>query len=71
MWIAFLIGMVACAIYGWVKGDPRKLILGWDSDQNGCGFSDNTSDYKYLYWPETPDTAMIQQIDEGNTDNVV
>ena len=37
-----------------MKGDPAKLFSGWDSDLNGCGYSDATKDYPYLYWPEPP-----------------
>lgn len=46
--------MCACAIYGWAMGDPRKLAIGWDSDRHGCGYSNETLNYPYLYWPQMP-----------------
>ena len=36
------------------KGDPKLLLLGWDSDRRGCGYSEGVKDYPYLYWPEPP-----------------
>jgi len=54
--VLFICGMIACAIYGWVKGTPKILFLGWDSDQRGCGYSNSTKDYPYLYWPQAPDS---------------
>lgn len=64
--VLFLFGMLAASIYGWVLGNPQKLVIGWDSDKNGCGFSEKTIDYPYLYWPEMPDSAMVKQIEDGN-----
>jgi len=65
--------MVACfasAIYGWSKGDPNILLLGWDSDQNGCGYSDSTIDYPYLYWPKSPDKSLVSDVEKGDTDEI-
>lgn len=64
--ILFICGMIAASVYGWALGDPLKLVIGWDSDQNGCQYSAKTIDYPYLYWPEMPDKVMIQQIEDGN-----
>ena len=62
VFIAFIVGIFAASLYGWVYGDPAKLLIGWDSDANGCGFSEATQDYPYLYWPEMPDEALVSQI---------
>jgi choline transporter-like protein 2/4/5 len=51
VFVAFLVGMVGCAGYGSLYGDPNKLLVSWDADQNGCGWSPDTKDYKYLYFP--------------------
>lgn len=64
--VLFLAGMLVCAIYGWVLGEPKKLFLGWDSDQRGCGYSNQTLNYPYLYWPQYPDSNTIDQIKGGN-----
>lgn len=57
-----ILGFCAASAYGWHKGDPRKLLIGWDSDGNGCGFSEATKDYPYLYWSEPPTNAMFDAI---------
>lgn len=67
----FCIGMFAAAIFGFAKGDPRILLIGWDSDQNGCGYSAETMDYGLLYWPQMPDAATLQSIQNGNTDEAL
>lgn len=54
IFIAAIVGFCAASAYGWQKGDPKLLILGWDSDGNACGYSEATIDYPYLYWPEPP-----------------
>lgn len=51
IFLVFLVGFAACAAWGWINGDPNRLLIGWDSDQNGCGFSEATKDYPYLYFP--------------------
>ena len=32
VFVAFLVGMGFCAIYGFAKGDPVRLLTGWDTD---------------------------------------
>ena len=54
IFIVAIVGFCAASAYGWQKGNPELLILGWDSDGNGCGYSEDTKDYPYLYWPEPP-----------------
>lgn len=46
--------MCVASVFGWSNGDPKLLLLGWDSQQRGCGYSEATVDYKYLYFPESP-----------------
>ena len=69
--VLFLDGLVAASIYGWALGDPQKLVIGWDSDQNGCGYSEETVHFPYLYWPEMPDQAMIANIEAGNYEDAL
>ena len=59
IFLAALLASLACAVYGWYMGDPRQLLIGWDSDGNGCGYSEATESYPYLYWPQAPDTAVV------------
>ena len=54
IFIAFLGGMAFGAVHGLAKGNPKLLALGWDNAGNGCGFSEATLDYPYLYWPKKP-----------------
>jgi len=51
VFVAFVAGMTATAAYGFARGDPKLLITGWDADARGCGYSNQTLDYPYLYWP--------------------
>ena len=59
--LIFIIAIVAfcgASSYGYDNGDPSKLLLGWDSDGNACGYSSATKDYEYLYWPEPPSADL-------------
>jgi len=51
VFLAFLTGMVGCAGYGYLYGDPNLLLTTWDADGNGCGYNETTKDYPYLYYP--------------------
>jgi len=62
IFIVAILGFCAASGYGWQKGDPRKLLIGWDSDGNGCGFSEVTKDYPHLYWAEPPTNAIFDAI---------
>jgi hypothetical protein len=64
--IVFCVGMMAAAVYGWSQGDPRTLLLGWDSDQRGCGFSAETENYPYLYFPKSPNQDEVKKISDGD-----
>lgn len=54
LFLVAIVGFGAASVYGWKFGDPKKLLIGWDSDGNGCGFSDKTLDYPALYWAKPP-----------------
>jgi len=64
--VLFICGMGATAGYGYYLGDPAMLLLGWDSDQNGCGYNATTMDYPMLYWPQAPDAALIEDLKRGD-----
>ena len=59
VFIAGIVAFVAASAYGWFNGDPKKLLIAWDSDGNGCGFSSATKDYEKLYWAEPPSVDVI------------
>ena len=62
IFIAAIVGFCGASYYGWENGDPTKLLIGWDADQNGCGYSDKTKDYKYMYWPEPPSFDPLEAV---------
>jgi len=62
LFIIAIVGFGASSAYGWVNGDPKKLLIGWDSDGNGCGFSEATKDYPVLYWAEPPGDNLMESI---------
>jgi hypothetical protein len=43
IFISFLGGMVACVAYGFVKGDPVKMMAPYDSLGNFCGIDNRPS----------------------------
>ena len=57
-----MIAFVAAVFYGFQAGNPRNLFIGWDSDGNGCGYSAATKEYPFIYWPQPPNTQMLQQL---------
>jgi hypothetical protein len=59
LFIAFCGGMIAAAVYGWYFGKPKQLVIGWDTDRNGCGYSNATIDFPYLYWPVPPTSTQV------------
>ena len=62
IFIVAIVGFGAASSYGYENGDPRILLLGWDSDRNGCGYSSATEDYPYLYWGEAPNIKIKDAI---------
>lgn len=71
IFIVAIVGFAGASVYGWTNGDPRQLLIGWDSNQNGCGFSDSTKDYPYLYWPEPPTSALKKAIEDMDVDAAI
>ena len=57
-----IVAFCGASAYGWANGDPKLLAIGWDSDGNGCGYSNATIDYPYLYWPEPPSVEIKDAI---------
>ena len=64
LFIAAIVGFCGASAYGYQKGDPKLLLLGWDFDGNGCGYSEKTKDYPYLYWPEPPSFDLEKVVEE-------
>jgi hypothetical protein len=58
LFFIFLIGMGAVFVYGLMYGNPSNITIGWDgnSPTRGCGFSEETMDYPYLYFVSAPST---------------
>lgn len=52
IFVAFIVVLVGVGGFGLTNGDPYKLITTWDFDENGCGYSVETKDYPYLYFPK-------------------
>ena len=49
VFLAFIGGMIAETIYGYVNGNPDKLIAPIDGNANICGYTDGYKDYPDLY----------------------
>ena len=62
VFIVAIVGFGAATAYGLSAGDPKKLLIGWDSDGNGCGYSEATKDYPVLFWAEPPGTEMVEAV---------
>ena len=62
IFIVGIVGFIGGSWYGWTKGDPAQLFIGWDSDGNGCGLSEATKDYPYLYFSEAPGEKVLESI---------
>ena len=54
IFLVAIVAFVGASYYGWTNGNPEELIIGWDSDARGCGYSEETKDYPFVYWPEPP-----------------
>ena len=66
LFIVFLVGMGGVFGYGIMYGKPSNITIGWDSDKNGCGYSDATADYPYLYFVKAPSTTEFQDMISGD-----
>lgn len=67
VFVAFIGGMFITTTYGLTLGDPQLIVIGWDFDGNGCGYSETTKDFPYLYWP-APDISDLEGVDVQNID---
>ena len=71
LFVCFLISFCAAVAYGQLNGgDPVKLTIGWDHDGRGCGFTKEVKDYPFLYWPEAPSKALIDEIKNGTMSGI-
>ena len=64
LFVAAIVGFCGASAYGWQNGNPKLLLLGWDSDGRGCGYSEGVEDYPYLYWPEPPTFDPLKVAEE-------
>jgi hypothetical protein len=64
--VLFMFGMAGCFAYAFIRGEPGKLITGWDADLMGCGVNETTKDYPYLYWYEIPGSSILDDLKGGN-----
>ena len=71
LFLVAVTGFIAVSAYGWVKGDPAKLLIGWDSDRNGCGYTTGFEDYPYLYWPSNPASDLKEAIESLDVDKAI
>lgn len=49
--LVFFLGMFVTTGYGFIMGNPYNVMIGWDSDGNGCGFNQTSKNYPMLYFP--------------------
>lgn len=71
IFLVAIVGFIAASAYGWMNGDPSRLLIGWDSDGNGCGYSEATLDYPYLYWPSNPAGELKDAIEALDIDKAL
>lgn len=45
VFVVFVVGFVVSAFYGIANGNPRNLVVGWDSDNNACGHAAGYEDH--------------------------
>jgi len=60
IFIVFCVGMFIVAIFGWAKGDPKKLLAPVDNDGKFCGVDSGYEDYDVLYFPDISSTSNIK-----------
>lgn len=67
-----MLGMGCAFAFAFIRGEPGKLITGWDYDQMGCGVKGNvtTKDYPYLYWYEIPGSNILDDIKGNNLEEM-
>lgn len=54
---AFIGGMGAATVYGYINGNPGKLIAPIDGSENICGYSTGFEDYTKLYIDDISEAA--------------
>lgn len=64
LYIFFCVGMVGAAAYGYMNGDPYKLISPIDYNKNLCGLTTGFETYEYSFYPapdpNDPNTARYK-----------
>lgn len=50
VFVAFVVGMIVIAIYGFTNGDPAALATPFDSEGNQCGLTKGYSDFPYIFF---------------------
>lgn len=58
--------MTVSAGYGFYFGNPNNIMIGWDSDGNGCGFNQTTKSFPMLYWPASPGVEVVTSLQKGD-----
>jgi len=47
MWVGFVIN----SMVGFKNGNPKLMVIPYDSSGNQCGLTKGFEDYKYIYFP--------------------
>ena len=50
LFLAFIAAMFGVAIYGYLQGDPKRLVAPYDFTNNICGVDEPVKDYPKLYF---------------------
>ena len=61
--------MVGVSGYGYMNGDPIRLLTTWDYNGNGCGYDQLTKDYPYLYFPAIDARAASSAVRNAQSGN--
>ena len=59
IFLAFVVGMVGAAGYGYSNGNVEKLLRPFDYDGRACGYDTAVKNYPYLYWPDPTSLSNI------------
>lgn len=60
IFLAVFVALFGIAIYGFTKGKPTLLYTPSDPDGNFCGYSDNATDYPYIYFVAPSATTLYR-----------
>lgn len=47
------------------------MLIGWDSDGNGCGYTAGFEDYPNLYWPANPAAGLKEAIENKDINKAI